>query len=195
MSDRTKEAGIQTGKDSIVNRESSSINSDSKQSITDDIKKTAPESTELPTSQIENSSESLREHTTESNGRILVMDDEDIIRDMARITLKRLGYQIEVASNGEETIELYKKSMDSGNQFDIVIMDISIPSGNGAKPTIKKLLKIDPEVKAIVSSGYHNDPVMADYRDYGFKANIIKPYDVHELEKVLRSILSLPDND
>jgi CheY-like chemotaxis protein len=195
MSDRTRETGIQTGKDSIVNGQSASINPDSKSEITDNNKKITPESAELPPAQIENSSESFKAHTASPGERVLVMDDEDVIRDMARIALKKLGYQVEVACGGDEAIELYKKGMDTGYPFNLVIMDVTIPGGIGAKLTIKKLLKIDANAKVIVSSGYHNDPIMANYSDYGFKANIIKPYDVHELEKTLHIVISSPDNN
>ncbi len=124
------------------------------------------------------------------HGRVLVMDDEDVIRDMAAIAIARLGYEVEVTDDGGAAIELYKKNMESGTPFDIIIMDVTIPGGIGARQAIKELLIIDPDVRAIVSSGYHNNPIVARFKEYGFKANIIKPYDVNMLMKTLRRAMS-----
>ncbi|MBC8316345.1 MAG: PAS domain S-box protein, partial [Desulfobulbaceae bacterium] len=99
-----------------------------------------------------------QENPVGGQGRILVMDDEEIVRDVAAQMLSVLGYQVDESSNGEETIELYLKAQKSGQPYDAVIMDLTIPGGMGGKETIVKLREIDPLVKAIVSSGYANDP-------------------------------------
>ncbi|MFC1966505.1 PAS domain S-box protein [Chloroflexota bacterium] len=122
-------------------------------------------------------------------GKVLVMDDEEIIRALLHQELTSNGYEVEVTEDGKEAIERYRGAKEAGQPFDIVILDLTIPGGMGGKEVIKKLLEIDPKVKAIVSSGYATDPVMANFEEYGFKGVIAKPYTVEKLEKVLRSIL------
>jgi len=122
-------------------------------------------------------------------GRILVMDDEEIIREMLSNTLSLAGYDVELTSNGAEAIKRYAEAEESGQPFNAIILDLTIPSSMGGKEAMKKLLEIDPDVKAIVSSGYSTDPIMADYKKYGFSAVVTKPYSAGELERVLRSVL------
>jgi nitrogen-specific signal transduction histidine kinase/ActR/RegA family two-component response regulator len=121
--------------------------------------------------------------------RILVMDDEETIRDMLSNMLSTAGFEVELASDGKEAIERYEKAMELGQPFDAVIMDLTIPGGMGGKEAIKELIKIDPDVKAIVSSGYSTDPIMADAWKYGFSAVMTKPYSISEMENTLRRIL------
>jgi PAS domain S-box-containing protein len=118
-------------------------------------------------------------------GKILFMDDEKDIRNFVGKLLKGIGYDVEFARDGAEAIELYKKAMKSGHPFDAVILDLTVPGGMGGKKAIEKLLKIDPDVKAIVSSGYSTDPVMAEYKKYGFCGVVAKPYKVNELSEIL----------
>ena len=125
-------------------------------------------------------------------GRILVMDDMDFIRELATEMLGNLGYKVTTAIDGAEAIELYKKAKESGQPFDAVIMDLTIPGGMGGKVAIQKLIEIDPEVKAIVSSGYSNDPVMAHFEEYGFKGVITKPYRINELGEILQKVIIGP---
>jgi len=120
-----------------------------------------------------------------SEGRILVMDDQEIVREITGEILIFLGYQAEFSTNGEEAIELYKKARESGKPFDAVILDLTIPGGIGGREVIQELREIDPDVKAIVSSGYSNDPIMSDYRQYGFSEVITKPYSIEEFSKAL----------
>ena len=103
--------------------------------------------------------------------------------------LKHLGFKIEVTKEGAKTIELYKQAQKSGEPFDVVIMDLTVPGGMGGKEAIEKLIELDPKVKAIVSSGYSNDPVMAKYSEYGFCGIIMKPYDIKELSKILHTTI------
>ena len=122
--------------------------------------------------------------------RILVMDDEKGVREVAGRMLKHVGYQdIEFAADGAEAIKLYKAAMESGNPFTVAILDLTIPGGMGGKITIKKLHKIDPEVKAIVSSGYVDDSVIAKYKEYGFSGMVAKPYTISELGKALQDVI------
>lgn len=120
------------------------------------------------------------------------MDDEEMVRLVARTMLKRIGYEVESATDGAEAIELYKKAKESGQPFDAVIMDLTVPGGIGGKEAIKRILDVDPEVKAIVSSGYFNDPVMADFKRYGFCGVVAKPYTIGELSKVLSALMNRP---
>jgi PAS domain S-box-containing protein len=122
-------------------------------------------------------------------GRVLIMDDEDMLREVAGLMLKELGYEVDFARDGEEAIESFKKALESFRPFDAVIMDLTVPGGKGGKETIKELLKIAPEVKAIVSSGYSHDPVMSNFKEYGFSDVISKPYKSSELLNVLRRVL------
>ena len=124
-------------------------------------------------------------------GNILFMDDEEFIRDLANSILTHLGYTVTFAKNGEEAIEEYTKANERGEPFDAVILDLTIPEGMGGKVCIKKLKEIDPEVKAIVSSGYSDDPIMTTPEQYGFKAFIAKPYNIQTLSSVLRKTISM----
>lgn len=120
-------------------------------------------------------------------GKILLMDDDEVVRAVAKEMLIHLGYQVLEAEDGEETIKKYKKSL-ANEPIDFVIMDLTIPDGMGGKEAAEELLKINKDVKLIVSSGYSNDPIMASFDEYGFVAAISKPFDLETLSKVLRSI-------
>jgi len=122
--------------------------------------------------------------------RILVMDDEEMVREVTTQMLKKMGFTVETASDGKQAIEMYKQAMDAGNAFDALIMDLTIPGGMGGKEAIKNILKIDPEAIAIVSSGYADDPVMANYTRYGFKGIAAKPYTMNHLHEVVNRVLA-----
>lgn len=123
-------------------------------------------------------------------GRILLMDDEEAIRTATGDLLRLLGYEVDCAKDGAEAIAMYEAALDSVNPFSVVIMDLTIPGGMGGKTAIKELLKIDPHVTAIVSSGYSTDPVMSDYKHYGFKGIVPKPYNAQDLARTLHDVLS-----
>jgi len=123
-------------------------------------------------------------------GRVLIMDDEEIIRDSAGMILHTAGYDVEVAREGREAIELYRKAHESGKPFDAVILDLTVPGGIGGKDAVKKLLEIDPAVKAIVSSGYSQDPIMANYRDFGFVGVIAKPYKIWDMSEIVKKVMT-----
>lgn len=123
-------------------------------------------------------------------GRILVMDDEEMVRDVSGEMLKILGYDVEFAKEGKEAVELYKAAMGEGRRFDAVILDLTVPGGMGGKETLQRLLEIDPGIKAIVSSGYSQDPIMSDFRKFGFCGVIAKPYMVSEFSSIVSRILA-----
>ena len=122
-------------------------------------------------------------------GRILVMDDEEMIRNLAGNILKRLGYEPAFAQNGDEAIALYQEALSDGTPFDAVILDLTVKGGLGGKETIQKLVAIDPAVRGIVSSGYANDPGVTNYREYGFCAVVAKPYRIKEISDQLERLL------
>jgi CheY-like chemotaxis protein len=128
--------------------------------------------------------------SAEKTGRILIMDDEPVILTVTKTLLTHLGYTVETANDGESAIEIYSKALKENRRFDAIILDLTVPAGMGGKETMSKLLQIDPKVNALVSSGYSNDPIMADYKSYGFKGIITKPYNVEELNKSLQSLLN-----
>ena len=121
--------------------------------------------------------------------KVLVMEDEESVREIAKEILAHLGCDVVLAKDGEEAVETYRQLMATGKAVDFVILDLTIPGGMGGKEAIQRLLEIDPQVKAIVASGYSNDPVMANYSDYGFKGVISKPFLISELSEVIHKVL------
>jgi CheY-like chemotaxis protein len=122
-------------------------------------------------------------------GKILVMDDEPLVRKVLGKMLLAMGYEVESVEDGAQALELYTRAQDTGDPFITVILDLTVPGGMGGKEAMARLLKIDPQIKAIVSSGYSDDPVMADFQSYGFTDVIAKPYRISELDKVLKKTL------
>ncbi|MGB5157737.1 MAG: ATP-binding protein [Desulfobacterales bacterium] len=122
-------------------------------------------------------------------GRILIMDDDKYLTEMMGDMLEILGYEAEFANDGAEAVALYKKGMESGKPYDAVILDLTVPGSMGGKDVIKILHEIDPKVKAIVSSGYSDDPVMSDFGEFGFKGMMPKPFDANVLGKVLNDVI------
>lgn len=120
---------------------------------------------------------------------IMVMDDDQMILNVVSAQLHTLGHKPVLTRDGEELINRYQALQDEKTPVDAVIMDLTIPGGMGGLEAIKKLLAIDPLAKVIVASGYSNDPVMTDYKKYGFSAAIGKPFSLDELARVIESIL------
>ncbi|MFZ2196404.1 MAG: PAS domain S-box protein [Thermodesulfovibrionales bacterium] len=123
-------------------------------------------------------------------GRVLIMDDEELVRNVAQALVKVLGNEVEVVENGEAAVNKYISARASGKPFDIVILDLTIRGGLGGLETVGRLLEIDPGVRAIVSSGYSDNAVVADYQNYGFKARLNKPYKLEELRNTLNALLT-----
>ncbi len=124
---------------------------------------------------------------TSGGGHILVMDDDRMIRDLAMAMLRHLGYSVVSCADGEEAVALYQEAQRQGNPFQAVILDLTIPGGLGGKETAEQLLACDPTAWLIVSSGYSNDPIMADHQAFGFSGAIAKPYTMEEFQAVLNS--------
>ncbi len=122
------------------------------------------------------------------NKKILIMDDEEIILNILKKFLDKSGYTVETAKNGENTLRKYIKAQRENTPFDVIIMDLIIANGMNGEETIHKLLKIDENATVIASSGYSNSKIMSNYKDYGFKAVLPKPYKLNELKNLINSL-------
>jgi PAS domain S-box-containing protein len=133
--------------------------------------------------------ESTGDVKVSAKGRVLVMDDDKIVREVACEVLKSAGFEVDGAEDGTAAIKLYKDAMGTDGSYDLVIMDLTVPGGMGGKEAMSGLMKIDPNVKAVVSSGYSNDPVMADHRKFGFIGMLAKPYAIKELQGMVLDLI------
>ena len=133
-----------------------------------------------------------RHDTRAGNGRLLVLDDEPAIRTLAVRLLGMLGYDATAVASGSEAIEQYKRARDERRPFDLVLLDLTIPGELGGREVLRVLKTIDPHVKAIVVSGYAGDDVLANYRQYGFKAVVAKPFTMDELSSALLDVANAP---
>jgi PAS domain S-box-containing protein len=125
------------------------------------------------------------------SARVLFMDDEEPIREMAQMFLQRLGSEVVGTADGAAAVEAYRAAQASGRPFDVVVMDLTVPGGMGGREAMEHLLKLDPNVRAIVSSGYSRDPVLGSYRRHGFCGILPKPYGLDQLRKVIVDVLGL----
>ncbi len=142
----------------------------------------------LPASQIVMSVPRVTSATMTGEGRVLVMDDEESIRLLLGEMLRHLGYDVECVSEGNEALECYQEAYHTHQPFNAVILDLTITGGLGGKDTVQQLRKFDPEVRAIVASGYSNDPVLSRYSTFGFHGVVAKPFRLTELSQVLHQI-------
>ncbi len=129
----------------------------------------------------------------EQNGRIkwiLVMDDDEVIRTVMGAMLEQAGYRVSLTENGDEAVECYEEAKKYGYSFDAVIIDLNIPEGRDGRGTIKKLLEIDPEVKAVAMSGSVNDPAITDFKLYGFKSALKKPFTSNDLVQTMGTVFA-----
>lgn len=122
-------------------------------------------------------------------GRVLFMDDEETIRSMASTLLQRMGFEVEAVADGAAAVKAYTEAFGTSKAFTLVITDLTVPGGMGGREAMERLLELDPNVKAIVSSGYSSDLVMADFKAYGFKGMVPKPYRITDLAKTIRQVL------
>ncbi len=123
-------------------------------------------------------------------GRVLVMDDEELVRDLVKRGLEKKGISVDVASDGEEAVQNYRKALESGSPYNAVLLDLTVPGGMGGVEAARMILKIHPEANLIVSSGYSDDIVLSEYTKYGFKACLPKPYTIQKLIKTVEGFLS-----
>ncbi len=130
-----------------------------------------------------------RDRPVQGEGKILLMDDEETVRSLAAEMLSLLGYEVVLAKDGLEAVALYKAAKESDKPFSAVIMDLTVAGGMGGTQAMGLLREFDPDVKAIVSSGYSNDPVMAEYENHGFKGVIVKPFGVEEVSEALKRVI------
>ncbi|NMB78475.1 MAG: response regulator [Methanomicrobiales archaeon] len=124
-----------------------------------------------------------------SKGKILLMDDEQIILDVTLEVLQFLGYEVQFARDGAQAVDLYAKEKASGAPFDVVILDLSVPGGMGGREAVQQLRNLDPGVKAIVSSGYTNDPCVQEYAAHGFSGKLAKPYKINDMKSLLEELI------
>ncbi|HCF96098.1 MAG: response regulator [Verrucomicrobiota bacterium] len=127
--------------------------------------------------------------TQNIKGRVLVMDDERSLRTTSLAWLKMKGYAGDGAADGKEAVTLYREAMDSDRRYDAVVLDLTVPAGMGGQEAFQELLRIDPQVLGIVTSGFPSDPVMAEFKAHGFSAALAKPFRLQELTDTLEGLL------
>jgi CheY-like chemotaxis protein len=120
---------------------------------------------------------------------ILILEDEDIVGDIARQMLVYLGYDVVLVKDGMEAVSQYISRINCGERFHVIIMDLTIPGGMGGKDAVSEILAVDPNAKVVVSSGYSNDPIMVHCKEYGFSAAIAKPFDLQSLKSIVETLL------
>ena len=123
------------------------------------------------------------------SGRALVMDDEPLVAQMARALLTDFGFEVEVVGDGAAALMLYEKRMKEGRGFDVALLDLTVAGGMGGKETMRRLLQLDPDARAIVSTGYANDDLIREYRSHGFRGALAKPYRMRQLAELLGRVL------
>lgn len=131
----------------------------------------------------------ITEKAVTKASRIIVMDDDKMIRDLAKSQLNILGHEAVLVADGEQAINRYRELQDRGIPADLVIMDLTIPGGMGGREAAEKLLKLDPKARLIVASGYSNDPIMANCQEYGFRAAVVKPFDLAGLSNAITTAI------
>lgn len=130
------------------------------------------------------------ERPLRGTGRVLLMDDEEVVLDVAGEALRNFGYDVTFAPDGAGALSLYAAAREAGQPFDAVILDLTIPGGMGGKETVQKLLALDPRARVIVASGYSDDPILSDFREYGFAAALRKPFRIRDLGEVVKKVLT-----
>ncbi len=132
---------------------------------------------------------SVQKQAGTKKAKVLIMDDEEHGRKVAGNLLEHLGHKVKLAKDGTEAITLYKRAKKTTRPFDVLILDLTLPGAISGKKILEKLLDFDPDVKAIVSTGYSNDPVLSNYKKFGFKGFVIKPYKIDQLSNTLKKVL------
>jgi nitrogen-specific signal transduction histidine kinase/CheY-like chemotaxis protein len=149
----------------------------------------------LPASELQPQADTSREgEIIHGMGRILVMDDNEAVLETASEMLCHVGYKVELAKDGSEAVNFYRKALEAGQAYDVVILDLTVPGGMGGKEAIKLIRELDDNARCIVSSGYSNDPIMKEYNRYGFSGVVQKPYELGRLSRSVYNVM-LPDED
>jgi PAS domain S-box-containing protein len=143
----------------------------------------------------ENKNKSNGSPVSSGTGKILIMDDDMIVRTVVETLLKKAGYSPIGVSNSTQTLEIYAEALSQKEPFIVTIMDLTIPGGMGGKETVRKLREIDPHAKVIAFSGYSNDPIFTDYKKYGFDGVLAKPFSIQEFMRTIALVLQVPQND
>ena len=141
-------------------------------------------------SEVEVEPTSAPSHVPSGSGSILVLDDEPSVQLVLRRTLERWGYQVETVADGRHAVQRYLERMQAGRPFDLLIMDLTIPGGMGGRQAMAEILQHDPQARAIVASGYSDDPTMANYREAGFMAAMAKPFQHAELGRLVSTVMA-----
>ncbi len=186
----TKKAGSGLGlsiSHSIISNHGGHIEVQSKPGMGTTFTFYLPASGETPQASVK---QELVAENIEGKGRVMIMDDDKMIRELVGNMLDSFGYEAVYARDGEEAVKLYLESKETGETIEAIIMDLTIPGGMGGKEAVQEIHKIDPEAKVIVASGYSNDPILAEYSDYGFRAAIIKPFKLQEFRDIVSRILT-----
>jgi CheY-like chemotaxis protein len=145
----------------------------------------------LPADTMQREKESIEEEKQphKSNLTIMVMDDEEMVRNVSESMLKRLGHRAVLVEDGAQAVRLYKEHKESSKPIDLIIMDLTIPGGMGGQEAVSEILAFDSDAKVIVSSGYSTDPIMANCQEYGFAGAVVKPFNMKELTKVIDNVV------
>jgi CheY-like chemotaxis protein len=174
---------------SIVHRHGGTIVAESTVGVGTTFALYLPATREEPTAVLSAPLATTPEGGTDRHPRILVMDDEEMVCDLALAMLTHLGYEVETCDDGTAAIRLYETARAAGRPYAAVIMDLTVPGGMGGKEAARQILARDAEACLIVSSGYSHDQIMSDYQSHGFAGVLAKPYKVSELEQVLAAVL------
>jgi two-component system cell cycle sensor histidine kinase/response regulator CckA len=143
----------------------------------------------IPMSKSDSHSDEIRKHVQARGDNAIVMDDEENVGRVISDMLKHLGFNVTFLKEGNSVIDTYKKALDDARSYDLVLLDLFIPNGMGAKETNQKLIEIDPNIKSIIMSGFHDDPIMLNYSDYGFAGYLKKPFEIKQLESTIATVL------
>ena len=122
---------------------------------------------------------------------ILTIEDDQLVRKTCALMLGTKGYETIQAKDGEEAINLFRQMQSSDNPISAVIMDLTVPGGMGGLEATAKILEIDPDARIMVASGYSNDPILANFQEYGFVARVEKPFAVQKLIQTVVDVLEL----
>jgi two-component system cell cycle sensor histidine kinase/response regulator CckA len=187
----TKPAGVGLGlssSHSIVSRHGGYISADSVEGTGTTFTIHLPSTGSLYTGNLPDAA--APDSVKHAGGSVLVMDDDRMIREIASSMLMYLGYAVTTCASGEEAVQLYRESLESGHPFGLCIMDLTIPGGLGGKEAARQILALSAEACLVVSSGYSNDPIMSNFTEHGFKGAIAKPYNIGQFKEMLNSLAS-----